>query len=83
MANKKPGSRFGDYATAAWHQTHTLITMTDWAAGLGLADADTQNTRQGQARDDNIFYEGFAARSQGQTHVFFHCYPSGDFVHPS
>lgn len=82
VAKKKADSRFGSYATAAWHQANTLVTMTEWAAGLGLADGDTQNTGQAEARDDNIYYEGFAARSNGQTYVFFHCYPSGDFVHP-
>lgn len=83
VAKKKPGSRFGSYATPAWHQANTLVTMTEWAAGLGLADGDAQNTNQSEARDDNIYYEGFAARSNGQTYVFFHCYPSADFVHPS
>jgi hypothetical protein len=79
-ASKDKGSRFGSHATAAWHQTHTLVTMTDWAAGLGLADGDVQLTGQAEARDDNIYYEGQALRSRGQTYVFFHCYPSKDFV---
>lgn len=82
VARKAAGSRFGSYATPAWHQANTLVTMTDWAATLGLADGETQNTNQSEARNDNIYYEGFAARSAGQTYVFFHCYPSRDFVHP-
>jgi hypothetical protein len=83
VANKEPGSRFGTYATAAWHQANTLVTMITWAAGLGLANGESQNTGQGEARADNIYYEGYALRVAGHTYVFFHCYPSPDFRHPT
>lgn len=80
VANKKKDSRFGDYADAAWHQANTLVTMTTWAASLGLADGETAATGQSEAREDNIHYEGIALRSGGQTYVFFHCYPGAGFV---
>ena len=32
VANEKKDSRFGSYADAAWHQAHTLVTMTTWGA---------------------------------------------------
>jgi hypothetical protein len=79
-ASKNNSSRFGSYATAAWHQANTLVTMTDWAAGLGLADDAVENTGQLVPREDGIYYEGQALRSGGQTYVFFHCYPSREFT---
>lgn len=75
------GEKFGTYATTAWHQTHTMRYMADWAKTLtGLSEG--KSTYHGQARRiqiegvGNCSFEGFCMLLGTKRYVQFHCYPN-------
>ena len=74
--HKGGGNRFVATCNAAWHETHTMAHMAQWATGLG-AMTPGQTTFHGQMVPvDGIHYEGFCLFASGRKYVSFHCYPS-------
>jgi hypothetical protein len=64
-------------ANAAWHQTHTMVEMYNWARFLGqMSPGERETTHQARAREDLIHYEGYCLQGLNSTrYVLFHCYP--------